>query len=242
MLYIVGIGPGNARCITGEAMDMLREAEVIAGYQVYVDLIRPLFPEKEYYATPMTKEKERCLYILEQAGRRAAALVCSGDAGVYGLAGLIYELSPAFPDVEIKAAAGVTAALSGGCLLGAPLTHDFAVISLSDRLTPWELIEKRLKAAAWAGFVICIYNPGGRARASYLSRACVVLSTILPPDTVCGIAARIARPGETSALCPLSSLPAHVPDMFTTIFIGNSTTKIVNGKMITPRGYRDIPI
>ena len=156
VLYVVGLGPGGSRWMTWEARAALEQAEVLCGYTVYLDLIRGEFPDKEYFSTPMTQEIERCRAALERArSGRTTALVCSGDAGVYGMAGPVLELAPQFPEVEIQVVPGVTAALAGAAVLGAPLMHDFAVLSLSDLLTPWELIEKRLTCAAEADFVLC---------------------------------------------------------------------------------------
>ena len=164
-IYVVGMGPGSLQDMTIRAREALEDCQVIAGYTVYVDLIRELFPDKEFLTTPMKQETKRCRMALEQADQgKTTAMVCSGDAGVYGMAGLILELLPEFPQVSVEVVPGVTAALSGGALLGAPLTHDFAVISLSDLLTPVETIEKRLRFAAQGDFSICIYNPSSKKK------------------------------------------------------------------------------
>lgn len=238
MLNIIGIGPGDKQYLTLEAIDALRSCEVIVGYTVYVELVQKFIEGKEYYTTPMTKEKERCIWALEQASKgREVAMVCSGDSGIYGMAALIYELAEDYPSVSINVIAGITAACSGGAVLGAPLTHDSAIISLSDRLTPYELIMKRLRLAAEADFSIVIYNPGGKNRSDYLQKACDVLLEILPADRVCGYIRNIGRDGQESKLLSLGELRNTKVDMFTTVFIGNASTKIVNGKMVTPRGY-----
>ncbi len=153
-VFVVGLGPGDPQFLTAQAQSALTQAEVLCGYTVYLDLIRPYFPEKEFYSTGMTRELDRCRWALEtaRAGRKVA-LVCSGDAGVYGMASPLLELAEEFPDVPVEVVPGLTAALSGGAVLGAPLAHDFCVISLSDRLTPWPVIEKRLAAAAMGGFL-----------------------------------------------------------------------------------------
>lgn len=238
MLYIVGIGPGKKEQMTGEALAALEDSEVIVGYSVYNDLVKPHFPSKTYVSTPMTKEEERCRMALSYAAQgKTTAMICSGDAGVYGMAGLVLELAQAYPEVEIKVVAGVSAALSGAALLGAPLIHDFAVISLSDRLTPWETIEKRLRYAVLADLCIVLYNPSSKSRADYLARACGILSEVLSEDHACGIARQIGRAQEESAVMTLRDLAHTQVDMFTTVFIGNSKTKLRNGRMITPRGY-----
>jgi len=165
-------------------------------------------------------------------------MVCSGDAGVYGMAGLIYELSTDYPPIEIEIIPGITAACSGAAVLGAPLIHDFAVISLSDLLTPWELIETRLHSAAKSDFVLCLYNPSSKKRSDYLEKACNIIMEHQSPDTVCGYVKNIGREGQISQLFTLKELAVTKVDMFTTVYIGNSQTKIINGKMVTPRGYR----
>lgn len=236
MLYVVGIGPGDRRYMTTEASEALESAEVIAGYTVYAELVKESYPDKEYIATPMTKERERCLTALETAqGGRITAIVCSGDAGVYGMAGLILELSRDFPEVEVEIVAGVTAALSGAAVLGAPIGHDFAVISLSDILTPWETIEKRLCAAAQGDFCIVLYNPSSRRRAGYLARACDILLKYISGDRVCGYVKNIGRAGGESRVLSLSELRDTEVDMFTTVFIGSGGTFVINGKMVTKR-------
>ncbi len=238
-LYVVGIGPGKAQKMTLEARDILAKCQVIAGYQVYADLIRELYQEKEYIVTGMTQEKERCKLALEAADAgKTTAVVCSGDAGIYGMAGILMELGESYPDVEIHVIPGVSAALSGSALLGAPLGHDFAVISLSDLLTPWEKIEKRLAGAALADFVICLYNPSSRKRKDYLQRACDIIMQYQSEKTVCGYARNIGREGEEYKLLSLGELRESQVDMFTTVFVGNSMTRRIGNKMVTPRGYR----
>ena len=241
-LFVVGIGPGDYESMTIRAEKALKECSVIVGYTVYVELIEEFFPGKEFLTTPMRQEKERCRMAFSEAEKgKTTAMICSGDAGVYGMAGLIYEIGTEFPEVEIEIVPGITAALSGAALLGAPLTHDFAVISLSDLLTPWEKIEKRLLAAAEADFSICLYNPASKKRADYLRRACELLLKSRPAETVCGIVRNIGRDGEEKKLMCLGELRDYEADMFTTVFIGNSQT-FLEGRdsqvMVTPRGYR----
>lgn len=238
-LYVIGMGPGGPEGMTLACRDALERADMIGGYTRYVELVAPLFPDKPTFATAMRQEVDRCREALSlAAGDRTVALVCSGDAGVFGMSGLVLELAPEYPGAEVCVLPGVTAALSGGAVLGAPLTHDFAVISLSDLLTPWELIEKRLTCAAEGDFCIAIYNPSSVKRADYLARACDILMRYKSPDTLCGIVRSIGREGESSRLMPLSQLRNTPVDMFTTVFIGNSQTREVNGRMVTPRGYR----
>lgn len=238
-IFVVGIGPGAYEKMTIEAADALRNCDVIIGYTVYVDLVKEHFEGKEFLTTPMRKEVERCRLAFETAAEgKQVAMICSGDAGVYGMAGLMYELSEEWPDIEIKVIPGVTAATGGAAVLGAPLIHDFALISLSDLLTPWEKIEKRIRGAAMADFVICLYNPSNRKRADYLKKACEYILEYQSPDTVCGYVRNIGREGEDAHILTLSELKDTEVDMFTTVYIGNSQTRNVDGKMVTPRGYR----
>ena len=238
---VVGIGPGDYENMTVGADRALKNCDVIIGYHVYVDLVKERYPGKEFLTTPMTQEVKRCQMALGLAREgKNVAMVCSGDSGIYGMAALIYELRGESPDPEIQVIPGLTAACSGAALLGAPLTHDFAVISLSDRLTPWEKIEKRLENAAQADLSIVLYNPASHGRPDHLRRACDILLRQLPGDRVCGIASRIGREGESSRLLTLSELGTAPVDMFCTVFIGNSMTKSIGEKMVTPRGYRDV--
>lgn len=237
-LYIVGIEPGGREGMTREAAQALQESDCIVGYHVYTQLVQEEYPDKEYYTTPMTKEVDRCRQALAFAAEgRTISLVCSGDAGVYGMSGLVYQLQEEYQDVEIQVVAGVTAALAGAAVLGAPLIHDFALISLSDLLTPWEKIEKRLLLAAEADFVIVLYNPSSKKRHDYLQKACDLILQHQSPDTVCGLVEQIGREGERSQVLTLEQLRNTQVNMFTTVFIGNSQTREMNGKMITPRGY-----
>ena len=239
-LYVVGIGPGDPQEMTLRAARTLQSCEVIAGYGVYVDLVKPLYPDKEYIVTPMRQEAERCRMAIESAlSGRTTAMISSGDAGVYGMAGLVLEMAEG-RDVSVEIISGVTAPLSGAAVLGAPLGHDFAVISLSDLLTPWEKIEARLALAAQADLCLAIYNPASHRRADYLKRACGIMLRHLSPDTVCGAARNVGREGEETRVMTLRELANYPADMFTTVFVGNSQTKVVDGKMVTPRGYRNV--
>ena len=238
-IYVVGIGPGKAQFMTAQARQALEEAEVLCGYTVYVELVAPLFPGKETYTTPMTKELDRCRWALQTAASgKTVALVCSGDPGVYGMAAPLLQLAPDYPDVEVEVVAGVTAALSGAAVLGAPLGHDFCVISLSDLLTPWAVIEKRLQCAAQGNFAICLYNPSSRKRADYLQKACdILLASGKTPETVCGWVRNIGREGQEKQLLTLGELRDARLDMFTTVFIGSAGTRNIKGNMVTARGY-----
>ncbi|MBQ6481939.1 MAG: precorrin-3B C(17)-methyltransferase [Anaerolineaceae bacterium] len=240
-LIIAGIGPGDRDSMTIAVDKALDAADIIVGYTVYVDLIKSIYPGKDFFTTSMTREVERCQTALDLARQgKNVVLICSGDSGIYGMAALVYELRGETDTPEVEILPGITAACSGGALLGAPLTHDFAVISLSDRLTPWEKIEARLKAAAEADLSIVLYNPASKSRPDYLSRACDILLQKLPADRPCGVAHAIGREGENCQLMALRKLHDFPADMFCTIFVGNSMTKVLNGKLITPRGYRNV--
>ena len=238
-LFVVGIGPGKKEYFTAEAMRALEESDVIYGYPVYTELVAPLFPDKDYRTTGMRQEMERCRQALACTdGGQTTALVCSGDAGVYGMASPVLELASEYPEVDICVVAGVTAALSGAAVLGAPLGNDFCVVSLSDLLTPWEQIERRLKAAALGDFSLVLYNPSSRKRKDHLKHACdVLLASGKSPETVCGFVRNIGRDGEEATLCTLEELRDTQVDMFTTVFIGTAETKVLRDKMVTPRGY-----
>ncbi|MBR2533054.1 MAG: precorrin-3B C(17)-methyltransferase [Lachnospiraceae bacterium] len=237
-VYAVGIGPGDRKYYTQEAAEVIAGADLVVGYRVYTDLVREHFPDKAYYSTSMRGERERCRKALEEAASgKNVAVVCSGDAGVYGMAGLLYELSEDYPGTEILVVPGVTAALTGAALLGAPLSNDFCTVSLSDVLTPWEQIEKRLRAAGQGDFVVCLYNPASKNRPDHLQRACRILMEYRSPDTVCGYVRNIGRAGEEKRILSLKELAETNVDMFTTVFIGNQSTALTGGRMVTRRGY-----
>ena len=224
--------------MTFEAAEALRRSDCIVGYHVYTELVQADYPEKEYYTTPMTKEVDRCREALALADKgKIVSLICSGDAGVYGMSGLVLQLHEEYPDVEVQVVAGVTAALAGAAVLGAPLIHDFALISLSDLLTPWEKIEKRLTLAAEADFSIVLYNPSSKKRHDHLQKACDLILKYQLPETVCGLVENIGREGELAKVLTLAELREENVNMFTTVFIGNSQTQNIGGKMVTPRGY-----
>mgnify|MGYP000432314948 CR=1 FL=1 len=185
----------------------------------------------------MRKEVDRCVMAFDEAMKnQTVSMICSGDAGVYGMSGLMYEVGVSYPEVELSVIPGVTAATGGGAVLGAPLIHDFCLISLSDLLTPWEKIEGRLLGASKADFVICLYNPSSRKRSTYLAKACEIMLEYKAEDTVCGIVKNIAREGETMQTLTLKELKETTVDMFSTVFIGNKQTKVIREKMVTPKG------
>ena len=240
-LLVVGLGPGNYENMTIRADEALKAADAIIGYTVYVDLVKERYPDKEYLTTPMTRETERCRMALDEAKTgKTVAIICSGDSGVYGMAGLVLELRGEGSEPEVEIVPGLSACISGAALLGAPLTHDFAVISLSDRLTEWELIERRLTKAAEADMSIVLYNPASRGRPEHLKKACEILMKTLPEDRPCAVARNIGREGEERFFMTLTELASFPADMFCTVFIGNSQTKMIRNEMVTPRGYREV--
>lgn len=236
---MIGIGPGKESMMTGEAIRALESSDVIIGYTVYVKLLGERFAEKEMQTTPMRQETERCRLCFEEAAKgKVVALICSGDVGIYGLASLMYEMGKEYPKTELIVIPGITAASSGAAVLGAPLNHDFCVISLSDLLTPWEKIEKRLLAAAEGDFAIAIYNPSSQKRKDYLMRACDILLRVIEKERPCGFVENIGREGTRVVTCTLEELRETRVNMFTTVFVGNSDSEILNGKLITKRGYQ----
>lgn len=238
-IYIVGMGPGREDMMTGEAVYALEQADVIIGYAVYLKLLGERFREKEMRSTPMRQEIERCRLAFEEAERgKRVAFLCSGDAGIYGMASLLYEIGIEYPETELVVIPGVTAASSGAAVLGAPLNHDFCVISLSDLLTPWEKIEKRLVAAAEGDFAMAIYNPASHKRKDHLQRACDVLLRYIEGERACGYVKNIGREGTRAVTCTLQELREAPVNMFTTVFIGNAGSEMINGKLITRRGYQ----
>lgn len=238
-IYVVGIGPGNMEMMTVRAREALDESDIIAGYRTYTDLVREYLPDKEYFENGMRGEIERCEKCVELAKKgQTVALICSGDAGVYGMASPLLEIAERENFTDVEVIPGITAALSGAALLGAPLSHDFCVISLSDLLTPWEVIEKRLRSAAEGDFCMVIYNPASKKRADYLRRACEILMETLPGSTCCGYVRNIGRDGCEKEVCTLRELSEKDADMFVTVFIGNSRTRISEGRLVTPRGYQ----
>lgn len=237
-IYVVGTGPGGEDMMTGRAKEALDESDVIIGYKLYTDLIRKSYPDKEIIESGMRQEMDRCQRCigLARQGRRVC-LICSGDAGVYGMASPMLEVAQREDFYDVEIIPGVTAALSGAALLGAPIGHDFCIISLSDLLTPPDLIEKRLKYAAMADMCIVLYNPASRTRTDGLKKACDIMLTILPPDRICGYVMNIGREGTKTGICTLSELKEQAVNMQTTVFIGNSKSRRWGDLMITPRGY-----
>ena len=241
IIYAVGLGPGDREFLAPGAKDAILGCEVIVGYTGYMRLIGDLTAGKILIETGMTGEEERCEAAIREAlnGKRVC-VVSSGDSGIYGMAALLFELAQGHPSIEISVVPGITAAVSAAAILGAPLANDFAAISLSDLLTPWETIEKRLRACAAADIVICLYNPRSKKRNDYIKKACDIVGAHLPPETKCGYVRNAFRGDDVQyRVCTLSELSqadAEI-DMFTTVIIGNSATRIINGRLVTSRGY-----
>ena len=239
-IIVAGIGPGSAGDVTPAVLEAVRQADVIIGYKYYFQFIEPYVQAgTECVDTGMLKEKERARQAFEQAEQgKTVCVISSGDAGIYGMAPLIWEMKrERGSDVEIEVLPGISAFQKAASLLGAPIGHDLCIISLSDLMTPWETIEKRLRMAAEADFAIVLYNPSSRKRADYLRRACDILLETLPQEQICGTVRNIGREGEETRICTLSELRGLQADMFTTVFVGNRSTKRIGDRMVTPRGY-----
>lgn len=241
-LYVVGMGPGNAAGMTARAKSVLSGCDVVVGYEAYVKLVQEMFPQAHVLSSGMTQEVARCRRSLEEAASgRDVALVCSGDSGVYGMASPVLELAKEYPSVPVEIVPGVSAAQSAAALLGAPIGDDFATISLSDRLTPWDAIERRLVACAHGDMCIVLYNPRSHGRKDHLRRAAdALLGAGLSPSTVCGWARDVGRPQQSFGTLCLAELVDLDADMSTTVFVGNSRTRMVEGRMVTPRGYGEL--
>ncbi len=237
-LLVVGIGPGKKQYMTEEAVSAIEKADAVVAYTTYAGLIGEAFPQKKVEASGMRREEDRVKRALELAGEgKTVVLACSGDSGIYGLASLALSIAGSNKEIAIRIVAGVTAAVSGAARLGAPLSNDFCVISLSDLMTPWEVIEKRLRGAAEAGFVIVLYNAGSKARPDHLKRALEVIRPFRNSNTVCGVVEKIGRDGENARIMGMSDLVDININMEMTVFIGNEDTKNIDGCMVTMRGY-----
>ncbi len=239
VIYAVGFGPGGKAQMTGEAVAILEQVDLIVGYTTYINLLKEQFPQQNYYAAPMRKEVERCRAAVQEAMQgKTVAVVSSGDSGIYGMAGILLEVAEEMQaDLEVVPISGVTAASAAAAILGAPLMHDFAVISLSDCMTPLELIYHRVSCAAEADFVICIYNPKSHTRTEYLAHTAADIMQYRAPETPVGIVRNAGRDDQQMWLTTLQKLPEAPVDMFCVVLVGNSQTYVQNGKMITPRGY-----
>ena len=238
-LHVVGFGPGGKEHMTFKAADAISNADIVVGYTAYVDMVKPYFPDKEYKATGMMKEMDRCRFAIQEAeSGKDVAIISSGDSGIYGMAGAIYQLAFEMKsDVEIDVVPGITAASTAASVLGAPLMHDLAIISLSDLMTPLDLILKRVDCAGMGDMIVCLYNPKSKKRVDYLERAQKILLKYRSADTPVGIVRNAGRDDECKQVTTLGKLNEADVDMFCVVIIGNSQTYLENGKIITPRGY-----
>ena len=238
-LTVVGFGPGSKGDMTLRAVEAIEKADIVTGFTTYVKILQEFFPDKQYKSNGMTKEVDRCRMAVEDAMKgQDVVMVSSGDSGIYGMAAICYQVADEMDaDIEIDVVPGITAASSAAAILGAPLTHDTALISLSDRLTPWELIEKRLDAAAMSDMVIALYNPRSHGRPDLLEKAFKIMGKHKDANTVVGVVRNIGRKDQDSWICSMKDFDFQKVDMFCTVVIGNSKTYALDGKMITPRGY-----
>lgn len=238
-ISVIGIGPGEKEQMTFKALEAIKNADVIVGYKTYIDLVSELITDKEVVQNGMKREIDRC----EEAVRRYrlgenVAVISSGDPGVYGMAGLVMELVNETEADDVEIIPGVSASCSCASILGAPLMHDFATISLSDLLTPWELIQKRVKLAAEGDFVIAIYNPKSKGRPHHLQTVQEILLTVRDKATPVGIVNKAGREGQSDVITTLENLHLADVNMFSTVIVGNSHTFVKGNRMVTPRGYK----
>ena len=239
IIQAVGLGPGDLAHITPCALSAIENCDVLVGYSGYIKLIKEKASGKEIISTGMKGEIKRCIAAIEEAKKgKRVCIVSSGDAGIYGMASLLYELSELEENIDIEVIPGITAAISAAAILGSPLSNDFAVISLSDLLTPWDVIERRLKACSAADMVLCLYNPGSINRSDHLQHACDIVMEHRSVNTHCGYVRNAYRgKDQESLICSLEELAVTKVDMFTIVIIGNSCTKLIDGKLVTSRGY-----
>ncbi len=239
MIYVIGIGPGGKEYMTLEAIEAIKNSDVIVGYKTYINLIEDMISDKEVVQNGMRKEIDRCKMAVEIAKEgKDVAVVSSGDSGIYGMAGLILELVvKEDEDIKVKVVPGVTASIAAASVLVSPIMHDFCHISLSDLLTPWEVIEKRLRLAAEADFVVCLYNPRSKGRSEHLARAFEIMGEFKDGSTPVGIVKDAGREGEEKHICTFDTMNFEIVDMTTMVIVGNKSTFIDKDMMITPRGY-----
>jgi precorrin-3B C(17)-methyltransferase len=235
-IYVVGIGPGKKADMTFRAYEAMEKSDIIIGYKTYMDLIKEYYPGKEMKNSQMTKEVDRCIDVLKLAKEgKNVALISSGDAGVYGMAGIMLEIADG--EVEVEIIPGVTATNAAAAIVGAPVMHDYVTISLSNLLTDWELIKKRLELAAQGDFVVSIYNPKSRGRVTQIEEAREIMLKYKPKTTPVAIVRNAGREDEEHVVTTLDEMLNHEINMLTIVIIGNANTLIKDGKMITPRGY-----
>ncbi len=237
-IYVVGIGPGKKADMTFKAYEKMKNSDIIVGYKTYTDLIKEYFPNTEIRSSSMMKEVDRCLEVLDlaKAGKNVA-LISSGDAGIYGMAGIMYEIINENDDIEVEVIAGVTATNAAAAIVGAPIMHDYVTISLSNLLTDWELIKKRLELAAQGDFIVSLYNPKSKGRTTQIAEAQKIMLKYKSKDTPVAIVRNAGRENEEYEITTLENMLDFEINMLTIVLIGNSNTYVKNGKIITPRGY-----
>lgn len=234
-LYVIGIGPGGKEHLTQRAIEVLKSCDVISGYTYYIKLIEEYTKGKEIIKTGMTQEVERCrLAIREVQNGKNTCIISTGDAGLYGMAGPVYELAE---DIEVEVIPGVSSVFAAAAEMGAPLMHDMCTISLSDLLTPWEVITKRVKLAAQGDFIISFYNPKSKGRKEHLSKVIELIKPYIDQDRPVALVKNAGREGNERKLVTFSTIDYDFVDMRTVVIIGNSKTFVKRGKMVTPRGY-----
>ena len=234
-LYVVGIGPGGLDYMTLKAIKAIEESDIIVGYTKYIEMIKPLLGEKRVYSTGMMKEEERCKEALNLTKEGTVAIVSTGDAGIYGMAGLILEMKK---DEEVEVIPGITAASSAGSIVGAPLMHDNCNISLSDLMTPYEDIKRRVELAAQGDFIISLYNPRSNGRPHYLREVIEIIKKYRTEDTPIAAVKHALREGQEVTISTIGEFDDSIVDMMTIVIIGNSKSYIKHGMFITPRGYK----
>lgn len=239
MIYMVGIGPGKREYMTLQAIETIKSCDVIVGYKTYINLIEDLIKGKEIIKNEMRQEIDRCRIAIDLSKKgKNVAVISGGDSGIYGMAGLVYELNAKeIEKQEIKVIQGVTSSISAAAVLGAPIMHDMCQISLSDLMTPWHVIEKRLKLASEADFVICIYNPRSKGRSDHLKKAFKIMSEFKDAETPVGIVKNAGRINQEEYIMKFENMNFELCDMSTMIIIGNKESYIDGDKIITPRGY-----
>ncbi len=237
-LYVIGIGPGGIEHMTMKARKAIDESEVIVGYVKYIDMIKELVEDKIIYSNGMMGEEERCKEALKLSKDNIVSVISTGDSGIYGMAGLILELADKEDISNLEVIPGVTASSAAASIVGAPLMHDNCNISLSDLMTPYETIKKRVEAAASADFVISLYNPKSKGRPHYLKESIETIKKYRKADTPVAVVKNALRDGEVTTLFTLENFDDSIVDMFSIVIVGNSQTYIKEGKMITPRGYK----
>lgn len=240
LIYVVGTGPGDKEYICQKAIEAMENSDIIIGYKTYIQLIKPFIKNTELISSSMMKEVDRCEEVLKLAQTgKTISLISSGDPGIYGMAGIMLEVVAANKsNVQVEVVPGISAASSAASLLGAPLMNDYVVLSLSDLLTPWELIEKRLHAAGSGDFVTAIYNPRSKTRITQLDTAIEIFLKYHKPQTPVGIVKHAMREKQEVVITDLANLDKQNIDMFTTLIIGNSKTQVIDGKMVAIRGYK----